>query len=68
MEEIHSTFALEIEFRLLPHGANYYILNTDSLQIVYFAHFHSIVKDGKIFWGNQYDVNKMFVFKRGFLE
>ena len=42
----------------------YYILNTDSLKLVYFAHFHSIVKYGIIFWGNQRDVNKLFILQK----
>jgi hypothetical protein len=36
----------------------YYTLNSDSLKLVYFAHFYSIVIYGIIFWGNQRDVNK----------
>ena len=44
-------------------GRMYYILNNDSWKLVYFAHFHSTVKDGIIFWGNQHDVNKMLIFQ-----
>jgi hypothetical protein len=43
-------------------GRMYYILNIDYLML-YFAHFHSTVKDGKIFWGNQHDVNKIIIFQ-----
>ena len=44
-------------------GRIYYILNIDSLKLVYFAHFHSPIKDGIIIWGNQHDVNKIIVFQ-----
>jgi len=46
----------------------YYILYTDSLKIVYFAHFHSIVKHGIIFWGNKRDVNKLFILQKRVLR
>ena len=45
----------------------YYTLNTDSLKIVYFAQFHWIVKYG-IFWGNQHNVNKVFIFQKRILR
>jgi len=57
LEETHSTFDQEIECCLL-----------DSLKAVYFAHFHSVVSYGKIFWGNQHDVNKAFIFKKRILR
>jgi len=44
-------------------GRMYYILNIDSLKLVYFAHFHSTVKDDIISWGNQHNVNKMIIFQ-----
>jgi hypothetical protein len=43
-------------------GRMYYISNIDALKLDYFAHFHSVVKDGIIFWGNQHDVNKYLFF------
>jgi len=46
----------------------YYILYTDSLKIVYFTHFLSIVKYGIIFWGNQRDVNKLFILQKRVLR
>jgi len=44
-------------------GRMYYVLNIDSLKLVCFAHFHSAVKDGVIFWRNQHDVSKMLIFQ-----
>jgi len=35
--------------------------NIDSLKLVYFACFHTVVKYGKIFWGNEHHVNKVFI-------
>jgi hypothetical protein len=46
----------------------YYILNTDPLKLVYFAHFHTVVIYGKIFWGNQHTVNKVFIFPKIILQ
>jgi hypothetical protein len=45
----------------------YYILNTDSLKLVYCAHFHTVIKYGKIFWGYQHNVNKMFILPKRIL-
>ena len=45
----------------------YYILNTDSLKLVYFAHFHTVIKHGKIFWGYQHNVNKVFILPKRIL-
>jgi hypothetical protein len=45
----------------------YYILNIDSLKLIYFAHFHSLVKYGKIFWGIQHNVNKIFILQNRIL-
>jgi len=42
--------------------------NTDFLEVVYFAHFHSVVIYGKIFWSNQHDVNKAFIFRKRILK
>ena len=46
----------------------YYILNNDSLKLVYFARFYSIVKYGLIFWGKQRDVNKLFILQKRVLR
>ena len=46
----------------------YYILNPDSLKLVYFAHIYSIVKYGIIFWGKQRDVNKLFILQKRVLR
>jgi hypothetical protein len=46
----------------------YYILNIDSLKHVCFAHFHTVVKYGKIFWGNQDNVNKVFILPKRILR
>ena len=46
----------------------YYILNIYSLKLVYFAHFHSVVKYGIIFWDNQHYVNKVFILHKRILR
>jgi len=42
--------------------------NIDSLKVVYFFHFHSVVSYGKIFWGNQHDINNTFIFQKRILR
>jgi len=44
------------------------MLNIDSLKLVYFAHFHTVVKYGKIFWGYQHNVNKVFILPKKILR
>jgi len=38
----------------------FYILNLETLQMVYFAYFHSVVSYGIIFWGKATDSYKVF--------
>ena len=49
-------------------GQLYYILNIDSLKLIYFANFPSIVRYGIIFWSNQHDVNKVFILQKKILR
>jgi len=37
-----------------------HILNPDSLRIIYFAYFHSVLQHGIIFWGNSTYAHKVF--------
>jgi hypothetical protein len=40
------------------------ILNIQTLRTVYFAHFHSLVNYGIIFWGNTSSMHKVFLIKK----
>lgn len=47
---------------LVLHLADYfYVLNTDALQIVYFAYFHSVIKCGIICGGNCTNIGWVFL-------
>ena len=61
MEESHSTFLRKLVSACFVMGWLYYMLNIDSLKLVYFPYFHTVVKYGKIFWGNQHNLNKVFI-------
>jgi hypothetical protein len=37
-----------------------YVLDIDALKLVYFAYFQSVVKYGIVFWGNSYNLKKVF--------
>jgi hypothetical protein len=37
------------------------VLDIDALKLVYFAYFQSMVKYGIVFWGNSYNLNKVFL-------
>jgi hypothetical protein len=41
-----------------------HILNIETLNVVYFAHFHSLIKYSTIFWGNSTTIHKAFIFKK----
>jgi hypothetical protein len=41
---------------------------TETLKLVYFAYFHSIMSYGIIFWGNSTDSKKVFYIKKKSLE
>jgi hypothetical protein len=43
-------------------------VNIDSLKLVYFARFHTVVKYAKIFWCNQHNVNKVFILPKRILR
>jgi len=38
-----------------------HILNIETLKVVYFTHFPSLIKYGIIFWGNSAAIRKMFI-------
>jgi hypothetical protein len=41
-----------------------HISNTDTLKSIYFAHFHSLMKHGIIFWANSSDSKKVFTLQK----
>jgi hypothetical protein len=44
------------------------ILNIKTLRIVYFAHFHSLIKYGIIFWGNSTTMHKVFLIQENIIR
>jgi hypothetical protein len=36
----------------------------DTLRVIYFAHIHSIISYGTIFWGSSYYANKVFILQK----
>jgi hypothetical protein len=36
-------------------------IKVDTLKLVYFAYFHSVMSHGVIFWGNSTDSNRVFI-------
>jgi hypothetical protein len=47
--------------RIHPHpGFLSHISNIDTLKLIYFAYFHSLMKYGITFWGNSSDSKKVF--------
>jgi len=44
------------------------ILNIDTLKVIYFAHFHSLIKCGIINWGNSTTMHKAFVVQKHILR
>jgi hypothetical protein len=44
------------------------LIKTETLKLVYFAYFHSIMSYGIIFWGTQQTAKKYFTYKRKSLE
>jgi hypothetical protein len=42
-------------------------MKTETLKLVYFAYFHSIVSYGIIFWGNSTDSKKVFYIQNKFI-
>jgi hypothetical protein len=45
-----------------------YQSNTDTLKLIYFDYFHSLMKYGLIFWGNSSDSKKVFTLQKKMLE
>jgi hypothetical protein len=41
-----------------------HVLNTDVLKIVYFAHIHSVVEYGVIFWGNSSNIGHVYLLQK----
>jgi len=41
-----------------------HIVPIDTLRVIYFAHIHSIISYGIIFWGNSSYVNKVFILQK----
>jgi hypothetical protein len=46
-------------FRNIKH-----IVLVDTLRVIYFAHIHSIISYGIIFWGSSYYANKVFILQK----
>jgi IS1 family transposase len=42
----------------------YHISNINTLKSIYFAYFHSIIKYGRIFWGNSSNSKKIFTLQK----
>jgi hypothetical protein len=42
----------------------YHFVNQNTLKLIYFAYFHSIVKYGIIFWGNSSNSRKIFTLQK----
>ena len=40
------------------------IVPVDALRVIYFAHIHSIISYGIIFWGSSYYTNKVFILQK----
>jgi hypothetical protein len=40
------------------------VLDIDALNLVYVAYFQSVVKYGIVFWGNSYNLNKVFLLQK----
>jgi hypothetical protein len=44
------------------------LLKVDTLKLVYFAYFHSVMSYGVIFWGNSADRKREFIIQKKILE
>ena len=44
--------------------AMYSFSSMNTLKMIYFAYFHSVINYGIIFWGNSSESNKIFLVKR----
>jgi hypothetical protein len=45
-----------------------HILNLETLKVVYFAHFHSLISYGITFWGNSPTMHKVFLVQKMILR
>jgi hypothetical protein len=45
-----------------------YVLDIDALKLVYLANFQSMVKYGIVFWGNSYNLKKVFLLQKRILR
>jgi hypothetical protein len=45
-----------------------HILNLETLNVVHFAHFHSLISYGIIFWGNSLTVHNIFLIQKRILR
>jgi hypothetical protein len=45
-----------------------HILNIETLEVVYFAHFHSLIKSGVTIWGISTTIHKVFVVQKRILR
>ena len=43
-------------------------LNIKTLKVIYFAHFHCLIKYGTIFWGNSTTTHNVFTVKKKYYE
>ena len=46
----------------------FHILSIETLKVVCFTHFHSLIKYGIIFWGNSTTICKMFIVQKEILR
>jgi hypothetical protein len=44
------------------------LMTTDTLKLVYFTYFHSVLSYGLIFWGNSTDNNKVFCIQKKIIK
>jgi hypothetical protein len=45
-----------------------HILNLETLKVIYFVHFHSLISYGIIFWGNSSSMHKIFITQKRILR
>ena len=64
MEDSHELFTTYAEYCMFIMRRMSHILNIDTLRIVYFVHFHMLIKYSIIFWGTSTTVHKVFLIKK----
>jgi len=45
-----------------------YILKSDTLRIIYFAHFHTFIKYVTIFWGSSTIMHNVYLIQQGIIR